>query len=233
MYHFVASGVPTARPLQGMIGLGAVTSFYRLPSYSCLDNQVTLQSAKERCDARTPGLEVKYFSKKAPGKSGTKTDPYHVTIADLYTSTFDVCKARNLKICAPPPAPPQALPPPLPPPAPPPPANQPTPDEDGFIQLEVPQIRTPVYKPEITAEERPQETTPWVIIPEQAPTPAMQYSAAPTRVSDSTIVIEEPEEEEPPEESSDRTALVVGGVLLLVAGGGLAYYLTTRKKRRR
>ena len=235
MYHFVHSHQPQA-PLRGMLGLGAVTSFYRLPTYSCIDNSVTADGANIRCSAQN--YEVKYYTSAAPGRTGTKKEPYRVKISDLYKYIFDPCKVKALKMCpapaptpvptpvpapkptpapdttpvvvAPPPTPASTQPTPLPPPAPiiikPPPSPEP--------QVVVTPV--PVYTPPYQA---PVDTTPAVIVADPVPVPVPI-----------TVQEEEPEPSEPPEDY--KSAFIVGGVLLLCAGGGLAYYLTRKKRKR-
>lgn len=237
MYHFFNPHQSQA-PLRGMLGLGAVTSFYRLPTYSCIDDSVTADGAKIRCSGQN--YEVRYYTSSAPGRTGTKKEPYRVKISDLYKYIFDPCKVKALKMCAPVPAPtPAPIPVPAPKPsptpettpvvvAPPPPAPAPIPPTPLPPPAPIiikpppspePQVivtPVPVYTPPYQA---PVDTTPAVIVNDPVPITVQEEESEP-----------EPEPVNTPDDY--KSAFIVGGFLLLCAGGGLAYYLTRKKRKR-
>ena len=104
MYRFMPSTQPTSNPLRGLIGLGAVSSYYRTPIYSCAKDSAVVEYAKGRCASRSPNKEIRYIG-YSTSKKGTAKEPYRVQISDVYDNLFDSCRVKLLKVCAPPPEP--------------------------------------------------------------------------------------------------------------------------------
>jgi hypothetical protein len=248
MYRFAHSSHPSSNPLQGMLGLGAVVSFFRNPIYSCADEK-TRKDAKSRCDSRRPGTVVNYDHGYHTIRKGTKENPYQLTIADLYRAEFDSCKIARVKDCpiqlgpdedltqipipedypvkTPPSEPYKSYPKPPPPP------------DSGITQIPIPEDY-PVKTTPVPTKAPLQESTPVQIsipTPQNLPTHSMVSEVTPVQIvrTEDPVSILPVEEEiviEEPQESDYSKQLWVGGVLLLVAGGGLAYYLTRKKKRK-
>lgn len=238
MYRFMPSTQPVSNPLQGLIGLGAVTSYYRTPSYSCAKDTAVLEYATWRCSTRSPSKEVKYKGYLKNVK-GTRENPYQVTIQDLYNNVFDSCRVKLLKPCsAPKPSQPVVVTTPselvvLPVPThsvpKPPPVVVDSPDD--VTQLPIPPPYAAPVKPA-------QEATPVQItsLPPRDPLDAQMLEEL-SRKSKAGVVVKPPEVEEAvvvaeeEEEDSDAAKYLIGGILLLAVGGGMAYYFTRKKRK--
>lgn len=236
MYRFTPSTQPVANPLQGLIGLGAVTSYYRTPVYSCAQSSDVIAYATSRCASRSPSKEVNYKKGYSTILKGTKDNPYQITIKDLYTNLFDSCRVKLIKACAPKPSQPVVvttpselvvLPVPTHPVPKPPPIVADSPDD--LIQLPIPPPYSAPVKP-------PDEATPVQIysVPPRSPLDEQMMQEL-TRKSKAGVVVVPPPEEEVEvavEEESDTGKYLIGGILLLAVGGGAAYYFMRKKKRK-
>ncbi len=230
MYRFTPSAQPVYNPLQGLIGLGAVSSYYRMPVYSCAQNANVIEYAQGRCASRAPDKVVDYKRGYSTTMKGTKDKPYQITIKDIYNNLFDSCRVKAIKTCPIEVTPSElvVLPVPthlVPTPPPPPPPQKPPPVE--VTPEELTQLPVPKPYPVYTA---PSEPPVKMVASESTP---MIISSLPT-VSKAGVVVNpqpqiEPEVEEE-EESTSGKYLVVGGILLLVVGGGAAYYFTRKRK---
>jgi len=165
MYRFMPSAQPVANPLQGLIGLGAVSSYYRTPVYSCSQSADVVEYATSRCASRSPDKEVNYKKGYSTILKGTIDNPYQITIKDLYQNLFDSCQVKLKKVCSPPPSQPVVVTTPselvtLPVPThqvpkpPPPPPSQPvvvtTPSE--LVTLPVPTHQVPKPPPPVVVD---------------------------------------------------------------------------------
>lgn len=236
MYRFMPSAQPVFNPLQGLIGLGAVTSYYRTPSYSCAQDGV-IEYATWRCSTRSPTKEVNYKKGYLKTVKGTRENPYQVTVKDLYNNVFDSCRVKLLKPCsAPKPAQPVVVTTPselvtLPVPThsvpKPPPVVVDSPDD--VTQLPIPPPYSAPVKPA-------QEATPVQItsLPPRDPLDTQMLEEL-SRKSKAGVVVKPPEVEEvvvaEEEEDSDAAKYLIGGILLLAVGGGMAYYFTRKKRK--
>jgi hypothetical protein len=233
MYRFTPSSQPVANPLQGLIGLGAVSSYYRTPIYSCAEDQNVIEYSKHRCSTRKKTTTVNYKKGYSTILKGTQSNPYKVTYSDVYSSTFDACRVKLLKVCsAPRPSQPVVV-------------N--TPEEltvipvpthqvpikpgtiivdspDDLIQLPIPPLHPgPVKQPEATP-----------VLISSLPSPSkeqldQQMLQEFTKSSKAGVTVELPSYEE--EEESDSSKYLIGGILLLAVGGGAAYYFLRKKRK--
>ncbi len=241
MYRFTPSAQPVANPLQGLIGLGAVTSYYRTPVYSCPQTADVIAYATSRCASRSPDKEVNYKKGYSTTLKGTIDNPYQITIKDLYQGLFDSCRVKLKKVCsAPKPTEPVVVTPSdplivLPVPVhqvPKPPSTQPivVDSSDDLVHLPIPTPYAAPVKP-------PDESTPVQIyaVPPRPPLDNQMLHEL-TNVSKAGVVVQPPppveEDIEVEEEDSDTSKYVIGGILLLVVSGGAAYYLLRKKKRK-
>lgn len=210
MYHSVPSRRRTEIPLQGLHAMGAITSYYRLPTYVCVYDKVKAE-AKKIC--------VRKDFKWKPGDTfpSSKSEPYGITLDRLKSKWFNPCAIadQDFPICGKPEvAPPTASKPPPTPKPPTPPVAPPSPEEDLPIQPEYSQPAPPYQAPPQAPADEPIQV--FVENDEEVFTPAF-----------------DPEPSDPePEEDNNSTYLVVGGLLALVVGGGLVYYVSRKKKRR-
>ena len=239
MYRFMPSAQPVANPLQGLIGLGAVSSYYRTPVYSCSQSADVVEYATSRCASRSPDKEVNYKKGYSTILKGTIDNPYQITIKDLYQNLFDSCQVKLKKVCSPPPSQPVVVTTPselvtLPVPThqvpkPPPPVVVDSPDD--LVQLPIPPPYPAPVKP-------PDESTPVQIyaVPPKSPLDTQMLQEL-NRVSKAGVVVQPPppveEDIEVEEEDSDTGKYIIGGILLLAVGGGAAYYLLRKKKKRK
>jgi hypothetical protein len=250
MYRFTPSTQPVANPLQGLIGLGAVSSYYRVPTYSCAQNANVIEYASGRCASRSPNKEVDYKLGYSTTMKGTKDSPYQVTIKDIYNNFFDSCRVKAIKVCPQPPivvtpeelvvlpVPTHPVPtkPPivvnadeltqLPVPIHPTPTKPPiVADADELIQIQIPQPYPAPVKPPESKMQIPDEVTPVTISSLPAPS---QIVSVPTK---SGVVISSPELESEEEPESNSSKYLIGGILLLAVGGGAAYYFMRKKRK--
>lgn len=244
MYRFTPSTQPVANPLQGLIGLGAVTSYYRTPVYSCAESADVIAYATSRCSSRSPSKQVNYKKGYSSVLKGTRDNPYQITIKDLYTNMFDSCRVKLIKTCAAPkpsqpvvvttpselvvlPVPTHQVPT-QPKPQPPPPIVADSPDD--LVQLPIPPPYAAPVKP-------PDEATPVQIyaVPPRSPLDEQMLQELARKSKAGVVVAPPPPEEEVEvevDEESDTGKYLIGGILLLAVGGGAAYYFMRKKKRK-
>lgn len=232
MYRFSPSSQPVSNPLQGLMGLGTVSSFYRTPIYSCAQDSNVVEYAKSRCASRKPTTTVNYKKGYSTILKGTKSDPYQISYSDVYTNQFDSCRVKVAKLCSPRPSQPVVVT---------------TPDE--LVVIPVPTHQVPI-KPGTVIVDSPDDLVQLPIPPLHAgpvkqpdATPVLISSLPPpsrdqldqqmldevTKSSKAGVTVELPSYEE--EEDSDSSKYLIGGILLLAVGGGAAYYFLRKKRK--